>query len=163
MQQRRRPAGAGRIPSARRLLPLFTGCAVFFAVTASFTAPAAAELRVCNNTGATVSLAIGYPRTSGLWVSEGWWPLQGMSCGVLVDGPLTARYYYLYAIDTEQGGEWGGEAYLCTEPQEFTIEGDQDCIRRGYNRTGFFEVDTRQESSWTVYLNGEGESGDAAP
>jgi uncharacterized membrane protein len=34
----------------------------------------------------------------------------------------------------------------------FTIRGIEDCIARGYERTGFFEVDTGEQRSWTVQL-----------
>ena len=36
--------------------------------------------------------------------------------------------------------------------KEFTIKGIEDCLARGYDRTGFFEVDTSEQRSWTVQL-----------
>jgi uncharacterized membrane protein len=43
--------------------------------------------------------------------------------------------------------------FMCTSDREFKIAGRQDCFARGYNRTGFFEVDTGKDSkSWTVQL-----------
>ena len=33
-----------------------------------------------------------------------------------------------------------------------TIRGTDDCLARGYDRTGFFEVDTGDQPSWTVQL-----------
>ena len=63
-----------------------------------------------------------------------------------------ARYYYIYAIDYDRGGEWSGQAYMCTRDKEFTIRGTQDCLARGFDRTGFFEVDTSEQKSWTVQL-----------
>ncbi len=63
------------------------------------------------------------------------------------------RFYYMYAVDYDQGGEWGGNtAFLCTQEKEFTIEGVNDCVARGYQRTGFYEVDTREQESWTIQL-----------
>ena len=63
-----------------------------------------------------------------------------------------SRFYYVYAIDYDQGGEWGGQAVMCTRDKMFTIEGIEDCVARGYERTGFFEVDTGEQSNWTVQL-----------
>jgi uncharacterized membrane protein len=53
----------------------------------------------------------------------------------------------------ERGGEWKGKAFMCTSDREFKIEGREDCFMRGYDRTGFFEVDTGKDAkSWTVQL-----------
>ncbi len=42
---------------------------------------------------------------------------------------------------------------MCTSDHEFKIVGRQDCYARGYDRTGFFEVDTGKDSkNWTVQL-----------
>ena len=35
-----------------------------------------------------------------------------------------------------------GQAVMCIRDKEFTIRGIGDCLARGYDRTGFFEVDT---------------------
>jgi uncharacterized membrane protein len=113
--------------------------------------PARADLRMCNNTNNRVSAAIAY--TDGQrWVSEGWWNLKSLDCVTLLRGALAAQYYYLYAMD-ERGGEWKGKVFMCTSDREFKIEGRQDCFVRGFNRTGFFEVDTGKDAkSWTVQL-----------
>jgi uncharacterized membrane protein len=124
-----------------------------------FAAPAAADFRLCNNTGSRVGIAIGYKDSDG-WTTEGWWNLSARSCETLVKGQLVARYYYVYAVDYDRGGEWSGKAFMCTRDKEFTIRGIEDCLARGYDRTGFFEVDTSEQRSWTVQLT---ESTDQAP
>jgi uncharacterized membrane protein len=70
----------------------------------------------------------------------------------VLKGNLVARYYYVYAIDYDRGGEWTGRAYMCTRDKEFTIRGIGDCLAHGYDRTGFFEVDTGEQRAWTVQL-----------
>ena len=45
-----------------------------------------------------------------------------------------------------------GQAVMCTRDKEFTIRGIGDCLARGYDRTGFFEVDTGGQRAWTVQL-----------
>ena len=92
--------------------------------------PARADLRMCNNTGNRVSVALAYTDGQG-WVSEGWWNLKSLDCVTLLRGALAAQYYYLYAMD-ERGGEWKGKAFMCTSDREFKIEGRQDCFVRGY-------------------------------
>lgn len=119
------------------------------------TSPAWADLRLCNNTGGRVGIAIGYKDNDG-WVTEGWWNLASRSCETLLRGALVARYYYVYAVDYDRGGEWSGQAFMCTRDKEFTIRGTQDCLARGYDRTGFFEVDTSEQRTWTVQLTETG-------
>ena len=41
---------------------------------------------------------------------------------------------------------------MCTRDKEYTIRGIGDCLARGYDRTGFFEVDTGGQRAWTVQL-----------
>jgi len=121
------------------------------ALAVLFAAPAAADFRLCNNTGSRVGIAIGYKDSDG-WTTEGWWNLSARSCETLVKGQLVARFYYVYAVDYDRGGEWSGKAFMCTRDKEFTIRGIEDCLARGYDRTGFFEVDTSEQRSWTVQL-----------
>ena len=67
-------------------------------------------------------------------------------------GPLAAEFYYVYAMD-ERGGEWKGKAFMCTTIASSRSTAAQDCFVRGYDRTGFFEVDTGKDAkNWTVQL-----------
>ena len=115
---------------------------------------AKADFRLCNNTGSRVGVAIGYKDNEG-WTTEGWWNVSSRSCETLLRGALVARYYYIYAVDYDKGGAWGGKAVMCTRDKIFTIRGIKDCKERGYQKTGFFEVDTKEEIDWTVSLSGE--------
>ena len=134
------------------LIPALVIAALALAAAPS---PAAADLRLCNNTTRRVSVSLAY--TDGeTWVSEGWWNLKANACEVLVRGPLAAEFYYLYAMD-ERGGEWKGKAFMCTRDREFRIDGREDCYVRGFDRTGFFEIDTGKDArSWTVQLTDPG-------
>ena len=74
------------------------------------------------------------------------------SCETLLRGTLVARFYYIYALDYDRGGEWSGQAFMCSRDKEFTIKGTENCLARGFDRTGFFEVDTGEQRAWTVQL-----------
>jgi uncharacterized membrane protein len=126
--------------------------------------PAHADLRLCNNTGSRVGVSLGYKDSEG-WTTEGWWNISARSCETLLRGALVARYYYIYAVDYDRGGEWSGQAFMCSREKEFTIRGTENCLARGYDRTGFFEVDTGQQRSWTVQLTetAEQNQGTSAP
>ena len=98
----------------------------------------------------------GYKDAEG-WTTEGWWNIGPRSCETLLRGALVARYYYIYAVDYDRGGEWSGHAFMCSREKEFTIRGTDNCLARGYDRTGFFEVDTSEQRSWTVQLTDSAE------
>lgn len=129
----------------------FLRAAAPFLVLMLWALPAQADFRLCNNTGSRVGVAVGYKDAEG-WTTEGWWNISARSCETLLRGALVARYYYIYAVDYDRGGEWSGHAYMCSREKEFTIRGTENCLARGYDRTGFFEVDTAQQRSWTVQL-----------
>lgn len=114
---------------------------------------ARADFRLCNKTTSRVGVALGYKDTQG-WASEGWWNLDPNTCETLLKGSLISRYYYIFAIDYDKGGSWGGDSKMCTNKIMFTIRGIEKCEDRGYQKTGFFEVDTGDEYDWTVELSG---------
>jgi uncharacterized membrane protein len=123
-----------------------------FALAATASAPAAkADLKLCNMTSSRIGVAIGYKASEG-WVSEGWWNVAAQDCEILLKGDLIARFYYVHAVDYDRGGEWSGEAIMCTDDKAFTIKGVQDCEGRGFSKTGFFEVDTQEEADWTIRM-----------
>ena len=47
---------------------------------------------------------------------------------------------------------------MCTQEKTFTIKGIDDCLKRGFERTGFFEIDTGEQRTWTVQLTEPGRS-----
>ena len=146
----------------RHILHTITLLAVLTAALAVSAPPAKADFRLCNNTGSRVGVAIGYKDNEG-WTTEGWWNVSSRSCETLLRGALVARYYYIYAVDYDRGGEWAGKAYMCSREKEFTIRGTENCLARGYDRTGFFEVDTNEQRSWTVQLTDAAEQAPERP
>ncbi len=113
--------------------------------------PAYADLRVCNETTDPVSVALGYRADRG-WQSEGWWVAAPSQCATGFQGNLNSRFFYLFAADDIGGGAWDGNVFMCTRDDTFTIFGVEDCLARGYERTGFFEVDTQNKTDWTLEL-----------
>ncbi len=108
-------------------------------------------LRLCNMTSSRIGAAIGYKDPEG-WVSEGWWNVAAQDCKILINGALSARFYYVHAVDYDRGGEWGGEASMCIKEKAFTIRGVNNCSERGYDEKSFFEVDTEEETNWTIRM-----------
>src|ERR1700732_1495349 len=125
--------------------------ALLFVVVCLCNGSAAADFRLCNNTSSRVGIALGYKDAEG-WTTEGWWNGASRRCETLLRGTLVARFYYIYALDYDRGGEWSGQAFMCSRDKEFTIRGADNCLARGFDRTGFFEVDTGEQRAWTVQL-----------
>ncbi len=142
--------------SHRNLVSSLTGAMVLL-VFCLWANPAAADFRLCNNTSSRVGIALGYKDGEG-WITEGWWNVSSHNCETLLRGTLVARYYYIYAIDYDRGGEWSGKAFMCSRDKEFTIKGTEDCLARGFDRTGYFEVDTGEQRAWTVQLTESNEN-----
>src|ERR1700755_3604560 len=120
--------------------------ALLFVLACLWNGSAAADFRLCNNTSSRVGIALGYKDNEG-WITEGWWNVSSHSCETLLRGTLVARYYYIYAIDYDRGGEWSGQAFMCSRDKEFTIRGTEDCRARGY-----FEFPPGEQRAWTVQL-----------
>lgn len=159
---RRRRAGAAAVLATARLGFARLGVATLGLAAVGLAGPAYADFRLCNNTAGRVGVAVGYKDGDG-WATEGWWNLPARTCETLLRGTLVARYYYIYAVDYDRGGEWSGQAYMCTRDKEFTIRGTEDCLARGYDRTGFFEVDTGEQQTWTVQLTDSNEQTSQRP
>src|SRR5438552_18759645 len=138
-----RPSRPSIRPAAGLLLALAAACL--------WNDPARADFRLCNNTASRVGIALGYKDADG-WTTEGWWNVSSRSCETLLRGNLVARFYYIYALDYDRGGEWSGQAFMCSRDKEFTIKGTENCLARGFDRTGYFEVDTGEQRAWTVQL-----------
>lgn len=123
-----------------------------FMLSAPLTAVAArADFRVCNGTQSLVGVAIGYRVEAG-WATEGWWRIPATTCKSIIEGPLSSRYYYVYAEDADGRSRWAGPINLCIAENEFKITGREDCLKRGYQRMGFREYDTGEQASWMVQL-----------
>src|SRR5665213_2890442 len=93
--------------TGRAVGALVLGAFVTFAALFISAGPAAADFRLCNNTASRVGIAVGYKDADG-WTTEGWWNLPARTCETVLKGNLVARYYYVYAIDYDSGGDWMG-------------------------------------------------------
>lgn len=112
--------------------------------------PALAGLQICNGATVTASVAIGYSEND-VWTSEGWWNLSPGECATVISGDLPQRFYYWRA--TSNAGPFADEGYVfCTQPRAFTIPGDSNCAARGYDESGFSQIDTGQALDFTYTI-----------
>lgn len=119
----------------------------------AFPKPAAAFYEVCNRDSLRAYVAIAYFRDElDSWVSEGWWHVEPGQCVKVISEDLTQQYYYLYAID-DNNGEWPGEYQFCVTTRRFTIaDAQSECSGDGKRWEGFFEVNTRGATDWRTEL-----------
>lgn len=116
------------------------------------TLPAWAGLKVCNKSAHEAKVALGFHGATA-WSSRGWWVIPPRTCREILSGSLDARYYYLYATD-EFSGSWDGSNGFCVSAANaFEIRGRADCENHGYDRKGFFQVDTGEAPSYTQNLS----------
>ena len=113
--------------------------------------PAAAKLSVCNKTAHPAAVALGSFDGKD-WTSAGWWTVAAGECAALVNEPLPARYYYLYAEHRDVGGAWEGDRSFCVKQGHFEFRGRADCLAHGYEAKRFFQVDTGKSAEWTENL-----------
>jgi uncharacterized membrane protein len=111
---------------------------------------AEARLTVCNRSAGAAQVALGRYNGSD-WMSEGWWTITPGACADVITAPLDARYYYLYATDSREG-TWDGQKAFCTVGRKFSIVSRARCADRGFDRKGFFQIDTGQKRDWTQSL-----------
>ena len=120
-------------------------CAVLVVIACPLAA--SADLTVCNQNERQVAVSVAF-RDSNMWTSNGWWIIEPGACDVVIRSDLAQARYYLYASELETGGLWEGPNIFCTAPTSFAISGRLDCQERGYEETGFFEIETEGAVNW---------------
>ena len=110
-----------------------------------------ADLKLCNSTASRVGISIGYRDDNG-WATEGWWNIASQTCEILLRGAVPSRFVYVHAVDYDRGGSWVGKNFMCTDDTSYAIRGVNECTTRGFEKKGFFEVDTGSAKEWTIRL-----------
>ncbi len=104
---------------------------------------------------ARVGVAIGY-KDNDVWSTEGWWNVAANSCETLMRGPLVARFIISTPSITTRAANGRARPICVREKKNSPSRGRNDCLARGYDRIGFFEVDTSEQKNWTVQLTEQG-------
>ncbi|WP_323718665.1 DUF1036 domain-containing protein [Paracoccus aminovorans] len=113
-------------------------------------AAARAELRLCNQSFDVLNVALAEPAGQE-FATRGWWRVAPNQCATLQREPLRSRYYYVFAADVFGNEVLAGSIPMCVAPRRFQIEGQRDCLLRGYLDARFAEVDTQDRPDWTVF------------
>jgi uncharacterized membrane protein len=143
-------------------LKFSAGLAVTVAVTFAATA-AQADFRVCNKTDDKLNASVGYKHDDYGWTSEGWWSVNPGECTRILNGHLSQRYIYVYAMSDH--GVWEAQkeeqdgGYFCISKTKFTFHNKDfqskkviDCEAGGQVTKHFLEVDTEDAEDFTYNL-----------
>ncbi len=77
--------------------------------------------------------------------------VSSRSCETLLRGNLVARFYYIYALDYDRGGEWSGQAFMCCATG-IHHQGHRETAWRAVSTARLFRGRTAEQRSWTVQL-----------
>lgn len=133
----------------RSINPALKNLAVGLLVTLCPVA-ARAELRLCNQSFDVLNVALARPSGQD-FATRGWWRVAPNQCATLDREPLRSRYYYIFAADVFGNEVLAGAIPMCVAPRRFQIQGQRDCLLRGYLDARFAEVDTQDRADWTVF------------
>ena len=129
-------------------------CRLFATLLAVITlhgAPSFAKFSVCNQSIDVINVAVGRER-SETFETEGWWTIGANQCADVIRTDLTSRYIYVYVMDVFGQALLNGTTEMCVGRRSFEIQGTQDCWERGYRTEQFFEVDTGNVATWTLFV-----------
>ncbi len=142
------------VPGQRRnrgLRP--SGAALWICAIALIPAPAAAALKLCNQTSYILEIATGVAR-AGEVITQGWTRLIPGACKTVLAGDLRLQTSFVYAHSARAYDgprkAWGGMHWLCAREGDFrTAEpvGDTSCV--GGQRLPFFQLSGHGQENWT--------------
>jgi uncharacterized membrane protein len=120
--------------------------------------PAAADLRVCNQTSYVLYAAVGYE--AGLqMLTRGWTRVRPGECASALEGDLNQPSYFLYSrssrAHTGITHAWGGRIRLCAKETNFAIDvpvGTARCASDDAFLLPFASIATGRKASWTTTL-----------
>ncbi len=121
---------------------------------------ASADFSVCNQTLDVVNVAIGQQHGE-VFRTEGWWTIGSNQCANVIREELRTRYVYVYATDVFGQTLLDGTEAMCIDEEKFTIDTPgadmaakaPGCWTRGYREAQFYEVDTKAQGDWRLFLS----------
>lgn len=134
---------------------LLFAASVVLALVVLTPSPAAAWLRVCNQSNESVSVAVADIFDEVFDTSEyskGWWNIEVGACAKPIDEDLSdLDTIYLYADSTHD--TWGGGNYFCVDPQDkFNYQDDTAESKCTGVKRGFRKLDTGNWKNYTYTL-----------
>jgi uncharacterized membrane protein len=123
--------------------------------------PSSAGLQICNDSGKSAAVALGYSPDPSSWESRGWFLIPNGTCSTLI-ARLTGRdYFYHYALYSDVTGVWmdyqdGGDRPFCVHLERRFANRDSgddpQCADTSHRQVLFTRIDTGGRQSHTVRL-----------
>ncbi|HEX3430619.1 MAG TPA: DUF1036 domain-containing protein [Rhizomicrobium sp.] len=121
--------------------------------------PAAADLRVCNQTSYVLYAAVGYEAGVQM-LTRGWTRVRPGDCATALQGVLNQPSYFIYARSSRAHAGptrgWGGRIRLCAKETNFAIDvpvGAVHCASDDAFLVPFASISTGRKASWTTTLS----------
>src|SRR5579862_2827358 len=122
--------------------------------------PAAADLRVCNETSYVAYAAVGYEAGVQM-LTRGWTRVRPGECATALQGALNQPSYFVYARGSRAHAgparAWGDRIRLCAKETNFAIDvpvGTAHCGSDDAFLMPFASLSTGHKASWTTTLTG---------
>lgn len=117
----------------------------------------AAAFKLCNQSYDVLNVAIAQPSPDrpgpDAFITRGWWRVAPNQCATLLREALQSRYFYVFAVDVFGKEALPGVIPLCVAPKRFEIARQGDCLVRGFIDARFLEIDTEEQTDWTVFVS----------
>jgi uncharacterized membrane protein len=130
--------------------------------------PAAADIRVCNQTSYALYAAVGYEAGVQM-LTRGWTRVRSGDCATALQGALNQSSYFLYARTSRAHSgptrAWGGRIRLCAKETNFAIDvpvGAAHCASDDAFLVPFASIATGHKAYWTTTLTETGPYGTPA-
>lgn len=129
------------------------GAALWLCAIALVPAPAAAALKLCNQTSYILEIATGVARAEAI-ITKGWIRLIPGACKAVLAGDLRQQTSFVYAHSARAYDgprkAWGGLHWLCARTGDFRVvepSGDTSCTNG--QRLPFFRISAPGQENWT--------------
>lgn len=126
--------------------------AIGFVILSCVCGPAQAAYELCNETSYVLRASV-VQQGEREYQSNGWFTVYPGFCRTAVSGSLKHNLFYVHArtiaghkAPTHQ---WAGEHRFCVDTADFSIPGDANCERRGFQTAYFSRVQVHGKKSWT--------------
>ena len=113
------------------------------------TAPAG--YTVCNDGKEELLVAMGEASAKGQ-VSRGWWRIAAGACARTITTPLSGEAVWLLAQKNNGAPVATGPDQFCITPQEFEIQKQGDCAKRGLSEAGFAKTVTQGRAGYVAHI-----------
>lgn len=136
------------------LVRLLQALSVLAVAALACATPAAADLKLCNQTSYILYSAVGQATKTELDV-HGWMRIVPGDCATVVDGKLNKPAYFLYARTSQAHSgpvrAWGGTVQICARDTNFSTKTKlpiKNCPGADFYRMPFAVIDRRGKTSW---------------